>query len=106
MWPMTKMTPEQEAAYALDFGLARSDLPDDAQLAYDHLVGQRARAGNPPPPEPASGSVMPRRVSAAITAVGVPGGPGIILVLFPWLITASRQARRRGRSRCGSSARP
>ncbi len=40
---MAKMTPEQEAAYALDFGVARSDLPKDA-LAYDRLAGQRARA--------------------------------------------------------------
>jgi len=41
---MAKMTPEQEASYALDFGVARSDLPPDAQLAYDRLVAQRARA--------------------------------------------------------------
>ena len=41
---MAKMTPEQEAAYALDFGVARSGLPPDAQLAYDRLVEQRARA--------------------------------------------------------------
>jgi hypothetical protein len=32
---MKNMTPEQEARYALDFGVARSDLPEDAQLAYD-----------------------------------------------------------------------
>jgi hypothetical protein len=58
------------------------------QLAYDRLVEQQAPAGTPPPPETASGYVaMPRWVSAVITAVGVPGGLGIILVLFPWLIT-------------------
>ncbi len=63
---MTKMTPEQEAAYALDFGLARSGLPEDAQLAYDRLREQRTRAGTPPPPEPASGHVtMPRWVSTS-----------------------------------------
>ena len=41
---MAKMTPEQEAAYALDFGVAKSDLHKDAQLAYERLVEQRARA--------------------------------------------------------------
>jgi hypothetical protein len=41
---MAKMTPEQEAQYALDFGVARSDLPKDAQLAYDRQMEQRARA--------------------------------------------------------------
>jgi hypothetical protein len=40
---MAKMPPEREAAYALDFGVARSDLLPDAQLAYDRLVEQRAR---------------------------------------------------------------
>lgn len=30
---------------------------------------------------------MPRWVSAAITAVSFPAAPGLILVLFPWLIT-------------------
>ena len=85
---MAKMTPEQEAAYALRRGIARSDLPADAQLAYDHLVEQQATAGTPPPPEPASGDVtMPRWVSAVITTLSFPAGPGLILVLFPWLIT-------------------
>lgn len=41
---MPRMTPEQEAAYALDFGVARSDLPEEVQLAYDRLAEQRARA--------------------------------------------------------------
>jgi hypothetical protein len=38
---MSKMSPEQEAAYALDFGVARSDLPEDVQLAYDRLLQER-----------------------------------------------------------------
>lgn len=41
---MVKLTPEQEAKNALDFGVARSDLPEDAQAAYDRLAEQRARA--------------------------------------------------------------
>jgi len=36
------MTPEQEARYALDFGVARRDLPEEARLAYDRLAEQRA----------------------------------------------------------------
>jgi hypothetical protein len=46
---MPRMTPEREAQYALDFGVARSDLPEASQLAYDRLVEQRAHA---PPPAP------------------------------------------------------
>lgn len=46
---MPRMTPEQEAEYALDFGVARSDLPQEAQLAYDRLVEQQARLRPPAP---------------------------------------------------------
>jgi len=42
---MAKMTPEQQAAHALDSGADRRDLPQEAQLAYDRLVAQRGRAG-------------------------------------------------------------
>lgn len=46
------------------------------------------REPHTPIPEPASGYVtMPRWVSAAITVLALPGGPGIVLMLFPWLIT-------------------
>jgi uncharacterized protein DUF1707 len=41
---MAKMTPEQEARYALNWEVARWDLSEDAQLAYDRLVEERARA--------------------------------------------------------------
>lgn len=42
---MVKMTPEQEAEYALGFGVARSDLLRAAQEAYDRLVEQRTSGG-------------------------------------------------------------
>jgi len=42
--PMAKMTPEQEARYALNWAVARGDLSKDAQLAYDRLAEERARA--------------------------------------------------------------
>jgi protein-S-isoprenylcysteine O-methyltransferase Ste14 len=50
---------------------------------------RQAPAPIPPPPDPASGYVtMPRWVSAVMTAVSFPAaGPGLVLVLFPWLIT-------------------
>jgi hypothetical protein len=41
---MAKMTPEQEARYALNWAVARSDLPKDTQLAYDRLAEERSRA--------------------------------------------------------------
>jgi hypothetical protein len=37
---MAKMTPVQEAVYALDFGLSRSDLKPDVQAEYDRLVAE------------------------------------------------------------------
>jgi protein-S-isoprenylcysteine O-methyltransferase Ste14 len=91
---MVKMTPEQEAAYALDFRVARSDLPKDAQLAYDRLVEQRARARSSSAISQVSEEddarppfIMPRWVAAAGTAFFVPVGPGALDVLLPWLIT-------------------
>jgi hypothetical protein len=40
-----KMTPDQEAAYALDFGISRDTLKADAQAAYDRqLEVRRSRA--------------------------------------------------------------
>jgi hypothetical protein len=41
---MAKMTPEQEARYALKWEVARSGLSKDAQLAYDRLAEERGGA--------------------------------------------------------------
>jgi hypothetical protein len=38
---MTEMTPEQEAAHALDFNVAREDLGPAAQAEYDRLQAER-----------------------------------------------------------------
>jgi hypothetical protein len=45
---MTWLTPEQEAAHALESGIARSDLSEKAKLAYDWLV-HHPKAQAPPP---------------------------------------------------------
>lgn len=91
---MTKMTPEQEAAYALDYGVARADLPEDAQLAYDHLAEERARGPKPAPPPGAENRriIMPRWVSAVGTVLFFPT-IGLGLVLLPWVITQYQPGR-------------
>jgi Double zinc ribbon len=38
---VAKMTPEQEASYALDYGSSRSSLSEAAQLVYDRLLQER-----------------------------------------------------------------
>jgi uncharacterized OB-fold protein len=44
---MAKMTPEQEAAYALNFGVSRSDLRPEAQAEYDRLLQERQEGSRP-----------------------------------------------------------
>ena len=43
---MAKMTPEREAAYALDYGVARSDLSEAARPEYDRLAAMPRAAGS------------------------------------------------------------
>jgi hypothetical protein len=40
---MAKMTPQQEAAYALDFNASRDSLKPDVQVEYDRMKAERAR---------------------------------------------------------------
>ncbi len=90
---MAKMTPEQEAAYALRWGIARSGLPPEAQLAYDRLVEQRARAAASAPVPPADGEAtsapvtMPRWAAALGTAVFALIVQGGGVVLLPYAFT-------------------
>jgi protein-S-isoprenylcysteine O-methyltransferase Ste14 len=90
---MAKMSPEQEAAYALDFGVSRSDLPPDAQQAYDHLAEQQARdAASRPPTTPSSnaGSAtvdIPRWAAVLGTAVFALIAQGAGVVLLPYAFT-------------------
>jgi protein-S-isoprenylcysteine O-methyltransferase Ste14 len=90
---MVKMTPEQEAAYALRWGIARNGLAPQAQLAYDRLVEQQARAAVPAPASPAgteaSGApvAMPQWVAAMGTAVFALVVQGAGVVLLPYAFT-------------------
>jgi len=87
---MAKMTPEQEAAYALDFGVAKSGLPPEAQLAYDRLVEQRARAtAQAPVSQTPTGApvAMPRWAAALGTAVFALIVQGAGVVLLPYAFT-------------------
>jgi protein-S-isoprenylcysteine O-methyltransferase Ste14 len=90
---MAKMTPEQEAAYALGFGVARSDLTPEAQLAYDRLAEQQARARAQAPVSQADTEatiapvVMPRWVAAVGTVVFALTFQGIGVVLLPYAFT-------------------
>jgi hypothetical protein len=66
---MPKMTPEQEAEYALDNGIGRQDLSMGAQLAYDRLRAEREAAGFMPPDAlPWPPPRVPRRSSPEVRA--------------------------------------
>jgi len=85
---MAKLPPEQEAAYALDFGIARSDLPPDAQLAYDRMAEERARAGaSSPVPATSTPVILPRWATAIGTAVFALIAQGGGVVLLPYAFT-------------------
>jgi hypothetical protein len=67
---MARMTPEQEAAYALRWNAGREGLPEAAKTEYDRLVAERAKAqdsGQPLPPIP-MGHVIPARSSPEVRA--------------------------------------
>jgi protein-S-isoprenylcysteine O-methyltransferase Ste14 len=80
------MTPEQEARNALDFGTARSDLSTEAQPVYDRLAEERAR-GVPERQPRADHATAPKWAATLITVLSFPMGPGIVVVLLPYLIT-------------------
>jgi protein-S-isoprenylcysteine O-methyltransferase Ste14 len=90
---MAKMTPEQEAAYAVDFGVARGDLPPDAQFAYDRLLEERARVRAAAPvsredAEAVSGrATLPRWAAGVGTALVFLMGQGGGVVLLPYAFT-------------------
>src|ERR1700722_12650338 len=60
------LTPEQEAAYALDYDLARDGLKPDVQLEYDRQREARRHQRRPAGPEP------------RFPALGIPGRGGFV----------------------------
>jgi hypothetical protein len=78
---MARMTPEQEAAYALEWGLSRVELEPLVRAEYDRLLAER-RARRPGEPGPAR-SVVPTRYHPQLvfpTQVGVSGVFALIAV--------------------------
>jgi hypothetical protein len=55
-----RLTPEQEAAYSLDYGVSRDDLKPEVQAEYDRLLAERrARPPAPSnPPQPISAEAL------------------------------------------------
>jgi hypothetical protein len=70
-----KMTPEQEAAYALDFGVSRDGLKPDAQAAYDRQLEIRRSPGRKNVPPDAVFPALGVQVRGAVVeAFGAPSG--------------------------------
>lgn len=94
---MPKMTPEQEAAYALTWELPREDLRPAVQVAYDKLIAERSASGQPvvtsAPPRPRA---RPDGYAAASLVLGLvmPGIGSILAIIFG--VKSSRQAREDG----------
>jgi protein-S-isoprenylcysteine O-methyltransferase Ste14 len=90
---MADMTPEQEAADALDLGGARSDLRPEAQVFYDRLE-QRADTPVSAPVPPAANAeatsdpiIASRRAAALGTTVFAVIAQGAGVVLLPYAFT-------------------
>lgn len=52
-----RLTPEQEASYALDYGVSRADLAPHIQTEYDRLLAERRVAATRPPDSAAANPV-------------------------------------------------
>ena len=83
---MAKMTPEQEARYALNLGVARWDLSRDAQDAYDRLTEQGTSAETPASVTRTGGPVTRYSMLDRIQAIGtlLVGLAAITALLFTW----------------------
>jgi len=71
---MSWLTPEQEAAHALESGIARSDLSERAKLAYDWLV-QHVDARAQPPSAASTGGKPSQADSVTGSAASSPLTP-------------------------------
>jgi hypothetical protein len=76
---MAKMTPEQEAAYALSYGISRDVLKPDIRVEYDRLKAERARGITSTPASATVGpTARPTRTPSAVLMLGTLLGWG------PW----------------------
>jgi hypothetical protein len=83
---MVKLTPEQEAAYSLDYGVSRADLKPEVQAEYDRLLADR-RAGRQAPSKPGEVTMRPgpQRASRGPVLL-VWGGGGVVMILAGLLL--------------------
>ncbi len=95
---MPRMTPEQEAAYALDWELPRKDLKPAAQAAYDRLAAERAAAGPPVvslPPLPPVAQPDAYAIVSLVLGLTWAGGIGAVLAIV-FGVMSRRQAQAAG----------
>lgn len=88
---MADMTPEQQAQPAMDADAAGSGIPEDARVDVDRPAQERVD-GIPARDPQTDHAVTPRWAASVLTLVSFPTGPGVVLVLVPWLITHFQEA--------------
>jgi len=92
--PITlKLTPEQEAAYALDYGVSKADLNPAVRAEYDRLLAERRarRRARAAPDQTGLISVGGRPVDTWYRkrVPKTPGfDPGKAAVAYAWIMTA------------------
>lgn len=75
----------------MDAGAAGSGIPEDARVDVDRPAQERVD-GIPARDPQTDHPVTPRWAAAVLTLVSFPTGPGVVLVLVPWLITHFQEA--------------
>jgi protein-S-isoprenylcysteine O-methyltransferase Ste14 len=83
---MAEMTPEQRARSAMDAEATSTGTAEGARAHVDRLAPEREHR-NPARDPQADHVALSRWAAAALTFVSFPTGPGVVLVLMPWLIT-------------------
>jgi hypothetical protein len=80
MWGFAKMrlTPEQEAAYALDYDLARDSLKPEVQVEYDRQLEIRRSQGRVTAPDATFPALGIQVRGEAVESYGAPLGAGAL----------------------------
>jgi len=79
------LTPEQEAAYSLDYGVNRADLKPQVQAEYDRLLAER-RAGRQVPSKPGHVTMRPGPWQPPLRPVLRRAGWGVVMILAGLLL--------------------